>query len=234
MAEWDAEFRNDLSSLLDDLVIDAAIDHSRPPELPPITGKYYSCFVDASAGRHDHFTCAIGHKDGERIVIDALRGQPRHMIPQAVAAEYAALAKEYKCREVVGDNFSGEWVAGAFKHAGIAYKRAELTRCELYLESLPLFNRHAISLPNHARLIRELRLLERRVHRSGKDTVDHGTGGSDDYANSVCGVIATLAAARAPMRISAEAMQKARALTPWKRAEPYDRQSFNPRGFYHP
>jgi len=32
-----------------------------------------------------------------------------------------------------------------------------------------------------------LRLLERRTHRSGKDTVDHGVNGSDDYANALCG-----------------------------------------------
>ncbi|MEI9899645.1 MAG: hypothetical protein WDN31_05285 [Hyphomicrobium sp.] len=38
-------------------------------------------------------------------------------------------------------------------------------------------------MPDLPQLIRELRLLERRTHRSGKDTVDHGSGGSDDYAN---------------------------------------------------
>jgi hypothetical protein len=36
-------------------------------------------------------------------------------------------------------------------------------------------------------LTRELRLLERRTHRSGKDSVDHGAGGSDDHANVVFG-----------------------------------------------
>src|SRR5262249_47740398 len=38
------------------------------------------------------------------------------------------------------------------------------------------------------RLVRELRLLERRTHRSGKDTVEHPRNGHDDYANVVCGV----------------------------------------------
>jgi hypothetical protein len=36
------------------------------------------------------------------------------------------------------------------------------------------------------RLLRELRLLERRTHRSGKDSVDHGRSGHDDLANVVC------------------------------------------------
>jgi hypothetical protein len=30
-------------------------------------------------------------------------------------------------------------------------------------------------------------LGERRTHRSGKDTVDHGRSGSDDLANALCG-----------------------------------------------
>jgi hypothetical protein len=43
--------------------------------------------------------------------------------------------------------------------------------------------------PQHDRLLRELRSLERRVHRSGKDSVDHPSHGSDDYANAVCGAL---------------------------------------------
>jgi hypothetical protein len=62
----------------------------------------------------------------------------------------------------------------------------------LYLEALPLFARGAVSLPNHSQLIRELRLLERRTHRSGKDSVDHGSGGSDDHANAVVGILRQL------------------------------------------
>jgi hypothetical protein len=39
-------------------------------------------------------------------------------------------------------------------------------------------------------LVRELRLLERHTHRSGRDTVDHGRNGSDDFANSCPVVVA--------------------------------------------
>ena len=31
--------------------------------------------------------------------------------------------------------------------------------------------------------------MERRVHRSGKDSVDHGAHGSDDFANSLVGAM---------------------------------------------
>jgi hypothetical protein len=57
---------------------------------------------------------------------------------------------------------------------------------------MPAFVRGAVSIPDHARLLRELRLLERRTSPSGKDTIDHGKNGSDDYANSLCGCIANV------------------------------------------
>ena len=103
--------------------------------------------------------------------------------PASVAAEFAALVKEYRISKLIGDNYSGEWVLSAFQAAGIVYERCLRVKSQLYLEGLPSFNRGAISIPNQPRLIRELRLLERHVHRSGRDSVDHGSGGSDDFAN---------------------------------------------------
>ena len=61
-------------------------------------------------------------------------------------------------------------------------------------EAAPLFARGLVRLPNHPKLLRELRLLEKRPHRSGKDTVDHGRNGNDDHSNSVCGVLRMLSA----------------------------------------
>lgn len=188
LSEWDANFRTDLSSYLDDEAIDLAIDRNRPPELPPRAQLHrYFSFTDASAGKKDSFTLAIAHREGDRVVIDALRGHKPPFDPVTVAREYALLARTYGCREIVGDAFGGEWTAGAFRDGGISYRRSSLPRSGLYLEALPLFARGMIQLPNHPQLVRELRLLERRTTRSGKDSVDHGQGGSDDYANSVAG-----------------------------------------------
>jgi len=49
-----------------------------------------------------------------------------------------------------------------------------------------------VRLPDHGRLLNELRLLERQTHRGGKDSVDHPRGGHDDHANAVCGVLRSL------------------------------------------
>jgi hypothetical protein len=59
----------------------------------------------------------------------------------------------------------------------------------LFIEVLPWFARGLLSIPDHPQLIRELRLLERRTARSGKDSVDHGVGGSDDHANVLAGAV---------------------------------------------
>jgi hypothetical protein len=190
-AEWDGLFRTDIASLLDDAVIDAAIDHGRPLELPPREGIKYVAFTDASAGRHDAFALCIGHREGSKedglFVADVIRGRLPPFDPKEVAREYANLAREYRVLKLTGDNYAGEWVAGAFKDVGIGYERSALAKSALYLEGLAPFNRGLVSIPNIPRLVRELRLLERRVHRSGRDSVDHGVGGSDDFANVLFG-----------------------------------------------
>jgi hypothetical protein len=191
-SEWEGGFRTDIAAFLDDETIEHAIDPARPLELPPRKIKYVA-FVDPSGGRHDAFTLCIGHQQGERFIADVVRGRHPPFDPKDVAAEFAPLLKQYGLTSVVGDNYSAEWVVGAFKDEGIGYEVSELVKSQLYLECLPLFMRGAVSIPDHPKLIRELRLLERRTSRIGKDVVDHGRNGSDDYANALCAMLRLLA-----------------------------------------
>jgi hypothetical protein len=196
ISEWFGEFRSDLLQFLDDAAIDAAVDHGRPAELPPRQGTVYFSFCDMSGGGADASTLCICHRDGERVICDAIRG--RHGNPQAAVEEFAALAKTYACREVVGDNYSKEWVAGAYRAAGLDYRRSPLVRSDLYLEGQPLFARGLVSIPANATLLRELRFLERRTARSGKDSVSHPPGAHhDDHANSLFGALYLCAKAAA-------------------------------------
>ena len=186
-SEWQAEFRSDISALLDDAVIEDAIDHARPLELPPRNNRRYHCFVDASAGRHDAFSCAIGHCEGnkgeETWVCDVIRGRLAPFDPRTTAEEYAALARSYGCTKIVGDAFAGEWVSAAFRDCGIRCEVSPLTKFALYLEALPGFNRSAVAIPNHERLLRELRGRERRVHRSGPQARQRR------LCNALCGAL---------------------------------------------
>jgi hypothetical protein len=193
LAEWDAEFRTDITTFLADDLIDNAIEYARPLELPPRKRVTYAAFSDASGGRHDAFTLCIGHREGDRIVADVIRGKHPPFDPQAVTAEYAKLAKDYGVNQVVGDAYGAAWVETAWRENGLRYVRSDMPKSQLYLEALPAFTRGIVSIPDHAKLIRELRLLERRTSRAGKDTVDHGRNGSDDHANALAGLIRCLA-----------------------------------------
>jgi hypothetical protein len=195
-SEWDAEFRDGISSFLDDALIDAAIEHGRPLELPPVHtlfGSIYKSFVDPSGGvGADSYTLAIAHKDGEQLVCDLVRGTQGRFDPQAVTQEYAQLVKEYGIGTVTGDSYAAQWVTSAWQNTGISYVQSDIPKSQSYRECIPLFTRGLVRLPEHPTLLRELRLLERTVHRGGKDSIDHPRGGHDDFANSLCGALRQL------------------------------------------
>jgi hypothetical protein len=86
-----------------------------------------------------------------------------------------------------------------------------LTASELFLEGLPIFTRGLASIPAHTDLLRELRLLERRVARSGKDRVEAGVGGFDDHAVALFGAM-VLVSRHAPFIVTAELLHRALAM----------------------
>jgi hypothetical protein len=189
-AEWDALFRTDIGAFLDDELIDRAVEHDRPLELPPQDGVVYQAFTDASGGvGRDAYTVSVGHKTGDRVITDVCRGTAGKFDPQEVTRQYAALLREYRINKVTGDAYGAEWVAAAWRDCGFEYQKSPLPKSQIYLECIPLFARGLVGLPDHAKLLRELRLLERHTHRSGKDAVDHPRNGHDDHANAVCGVL---------------------------------------------
>jgi hypothetical protein len=192
---WDAEFRADISSFLDDALIDGAVEYGRPLELPPRPdiNTFYRAFCDPSGGvGGDAYTLAITHQEGDRYAVDLVRGTGGKFDPQAVTADYAALLKDYHVESVTGDAYAAQWCANAWMNCGISYVRSSKSKSEIYRETLPLFTRGLVRLPDHAKLLRELRLLERSAHRGGKESIDHPRGGHDDYANAVCGALHTL------------------------------------------
>jgi hypothetical protein len=108
---------------------------------------------------------------------------------ESSARRYPFAASQRHRSTVTGDYYAAEWTAGAFREAGAEYLQSKLVRSELYLAGLPLFTTGVVGIPNIAPLLRELRLLERRTARSGRDVVDHCVGGSDDFANALFGAL---------------------------------------------
>ena len=100
---------------------------------------------------------------------------------------YAAILKEYRALEVVGDRYAAGWVKDAFAEQGITYRHAKQNRSEIYLETGPLFATGLVIIPDEKKLATQLKQLERRASRGGRDVVDHPPHGADDRANAVCG-----------------------------------------------
>lgn len=190
-AEYGASFRSDIESLLTREAIAACIaDGVR--ERPFIRGVRYSAFVDPSGGSSDSMTMAIGHKDGNGAILDAVREIKPPFSPDVVCAEFAALLKTYRLQRVTGDRYGGEWPRERFRAHGITYEPAAQPKSDLYRDLLPLINSKRADLLDHERLLNQLIGLERRTSRGGRDSIDHAPGGHDDIANAVAGVFANL------------------------------------------
>jgi hypothetical protein len=194
-AEWDSEFRDDLSGFLDEAAIDHAVNRSRPLELPPVSGVIYQAHCDASGGAisGSGYSLCIGHKDGGRFVIDVVRVRYGPFNPYEVTKEYAALCKQYGVTRIHGDKYAKEWTQSAWSDAGLVFVEADLSASDLYGEAEPIFMRGLIELPPHEAMIREFRLLERDLGTGGKETIGHPRGVFDDMANAVCGCLRVLA-----------------------------------------
>jgi hypothetical protein len=112
--------------------------------------------------------------------------------PANVTKEFSEILKSYNLHEVTGDRFGGEFPREAFLKNGINYRLADKAKSDLYRDLLPLINSEKVELLDNQRLQRELLGLERKVARSGRDSIDHGPRGHDDCANAVAGCLTSL------------------------------------------
>lgn len=186
-AEWLGLFREDVSDFLSREVVESAA-RPDPLEVPCSAGTTYHGFADPAGGGKDEFTMAIGHRAGERTVVDLVRGQ--RGTPAAIVAEYAALFKSYGITRIVSDRFAGSWPADEFKKHGITCSQSARPKSELYLDALSRFNSGQVEIPPDPVTVAQLVGLERRTSRGGRDSIDHAPGAHDDRANAVCGLLA--------------------------------------------
>jgi hypothetical protein len=186
-AEYLATFRTDVSAAFSVEMLEQCTVKGRT-DLPASPIIEYRAFCDPSGGKADAFTLAIGHKADDKAVIDLVRAWPSPFNPKEVVAEIATALKEYGCLNVVGDRFAAEWPIAEFHEHGIAYTQSELNKSELYLAFVPVTNSGGVELPDDRTLFNQLRRLERKRGRMGRDTVDHPARLHDDIANAVAGI----------------------------------------------
>lgn len=194
-AEWEANFRGDLSTYIDRAVVERCVE-AGVTERPYERKFRYTAFCDPSGGVNDPMTLGISHREGDAAVLDAIREVKPPFAPADVVAEFAAVLKAYRITTVFGDRYAAQWVSDAFKANGIRYSPAEKTRSEIYLEALPQLMGNTFVLLDNTRLVGQISLLERRTTRTGRDSVDHMPGAKDDVANAALGALVHLNTAR--------------------------------------
>jgi hypothetical protein len=187
-AEYLGLFRSDLEAFITHEAVASCVDRG-VLERAPARDQTYVAFVDPSGGSADAMTLAIAYKTGERVVLAALREVKPPFSPEATVAEFVLVLRAYGVASVRGDRYAGEWPREQFRKHGVTYECSEKSRSDLYGELLPLINSCRASLLDDKRLIGQLVGLERRTARSGKDSIDHVSGGHDDVANAAAGAL---------------------------------------------
>lgn len=187
-AEYGGEFRNDVEAFVSLEAVEACVTKG-VRERAPVKGTVYRGFVDPSGGGADSMTLAIGHADGNRAVVDALRERKPPFSPESVVEEFAETLKVYGVTSVTGDRYAGEWPREAFRRHGIEYRLSEKPKSGLYQGMLPVLNSQRAELVDVPGLVPQIANLERRVARGGHESIDHPSHGHDDLANVVAGVI---------------------------------------------
>jgi hypothetical protein len=197
-AEYGAEFRDDLADFVTHETVDAVTMWGRR-ELPPMPGIGYSAFCDPSGGVSDAMTLAVAHLGTDAVcVLDAALEIRPPFDPEAAVAECSTLLRRFGISRVTGDRYAGEWPVARFREHGIAFEQSARPKSDIYHDLLPLLNAKRVELIDNPRLAAQLVGLERRVGRTGRDSIDHSPGGHDDLANSVAGVLVGLDLDRRP------------------------------------
>jgi hypothetical protein len=191
-AEWLAEFRSDIESFINREAVEACIAWDVRERAPMQSVRYYA-FVDPSGGSADSMSLAIGHREDDIVVVDALREIKPPFSPESAVGEFSALLKSYRVCKITGDRYAGEWPREHFRKHGITYEPAQKPKSDLYRDLLPVINSRKLDLLDDARLLTQLVGLERRTARGGRDSIDHAPGAHDDLANAVAGLAAAAA-----------------------------------------
>lgn len=187
VAEYGAQFRTDVESYVSLEAVQACVEDGCF-ERPRIPGVQYHGAVDPSGGSGtDSMTASIAHREGDLVIVDAIREIKPPFSPQAATKELADFFRTYGLSEIRGDRYGGDWPREQFRLHGIEYKLSPAVRTDLYVTMLPAINSGRVSLLDSRKLVAQLVALERKNKAGGKLQIDHPTGPNshDDVANVV-------------------------------------------------
>jgi hypothetical protein len=191
-AEYDCQWRDDVSGFLDGELITACTDQGVTARLPK-PGFTYAMTIDPSGGRGDPFAASVGHLDDGTIIIDTLYHRSPPFAPADVMEELGEIARRYRITRVRTDRYAEPLVQDALARVGLQMDISEKNTSDLYLGSLRHFANGTVRLVDDRRLHQQLVSLQRRSGASGKDSIVHPRFQHDDLAASVCSLVCLLA-----------------------------------------
>jgi hypothetical protein len=114
-AEWLAEWRDDLATFLDRLLIEAAVDVGVTVR-PRIRNVTYRCFIDPSGGVGDSMTLGISHRgENDVVVLDCIVERPAPFQAQQIVSDFAKIMREYGVNTCTSDRYASSWVIAVLR-----------------------------------------------------------------------------------------------------------------------
>ena len=196
-AEWNAEFREDVSGYVD---IDVLMKCTAMgvSERRPIDGVAYTGFLDAAGGGlgGDSAAVAISHKEDDRLILDCLVEFKPPFSAASVIDQAAKIMLRYGVRVCYADDWAKGFTSERLKANGIQF-RPTPPKSALYAELLTYLYSHQCVLLDIPRLRSQLLALDRRPGSGGRDVIEHPrrADARDDAANAAAGSLVMCAAA---------------------------------------
>jgi hypothetical protein len=188
-AEFGAQFRADISSVIPREVIQRAIDVGTTTR-QAIPGVTHQCFFDSASGvGADKFAAAWGHRAGDQIIIDHVYQRRAPFDFSQVFGELACICRNFRVTEVCSDRYSIGALISECQRNGLTHKASDLDKSRLYLHALPQLTSGRVRLPDVPEIVSEFCSLERRTGSEGRDKVDARGGKPEDIANAISGCI---------------------------------------------
>lgn len=199
-AEWEAAWREDISNLMDAARLRRAMDDHEP--MPYVPDHQYLGFIDASSGKSDSFTIAVGFKErySGQIVIARAEEFPSPFAPGDIVPRVAAIAHAYHLSFLYSDAYARGWCEESFRKENLRIEIVKESKSQLYVQFQGLLQLDQLWLPNDPRAETQFLELERTDNRDGTWRVDHPMygGAQDDLSNSIAGCAVMLSMNTAP------------------------------------
>lgn len=181
--------------------VDAAMAHAWTEQTQGRRGVAYVMYVDLGAV-HDPTVIAIGHRDGESVLVDVIRtfqGSKHEPVRlRAVEENIVGLAQAFALMNIRIESWQGLSAVQALQRLGLPvtlFTPTSKSNSEEWPVLAQLLSTHRLVLPPHARLREELLNLVYEIGPHGVRVIDRGQV-HQDHAVAVRGVCASLMATK--------------------------------------